>query len=81
MASTESPRLKAGAKVELDSDTTAQLVEILRDGLVSSGAVLASEFPETEQATGGGGAEQRTATGGGKSKGTKKYRRSTAKKR
>jgi len=44
--STELPRLKAGATVQLDSDAIQQIGEILRDGLISSAAVLATEFPQ-----------------------------------
>jgi hypothetical protein len=45
--STERPSLKAGATVKLDSDSIAEIGKILRGGLVSSAAVLASEFPQT----------------------------------
>jgi hypothetical protein len=41
--------LKAGATVQLDADTVARIGEILRDGLIASGAVLATEYPEAVQ--------------------------------
>jgi hypothetical protein len=47
LMSTATPELQAGATVRLGSDAAQQISQILRDGLVSSAAVLATEFPET----------------------------------
>jgi hypothetical protein len=56
--------LQAGAKaarVAIDSESAARLGEILRNGLVASGAVMENELPLIE---GGGGGSR----GGSKSK-------------
>ena len=72
LMSTERPKLRAGATVQLDSDAIQRVTEILRDGLVSSAAVLASELPQPMKAT--RKATKRKAQGTRKGRATSKKR-------